>query len=94
MVFALNLRNLREIGLTNNLSNWHPTTFLIVSQLQEVLHALIYLQQNLYLHRDIKGSNILLTEQCEVKLVDYGISCQVYYVYFLSIKINYVYIWR
>ena len=88
MVFALNLRNLREIGLTNNWSDWHPTGFQIVVLLQEVLHALIYLQQNLYLHRDIKGSNILLTEQCEVKLVDYGISCQVHYVYFLSIKIN------
>ena len=44
--------------------------------IKEVLHALIYLQQNLFIHRDIKGSNILLTDQCEVKLVDYGISCQ------------------
>ena len=44
---------------------------------KEVLHALVYLQQNLCIHRDIKGSNILLTGDCEVKLVDYGISCQV-----------------
>jgi serine/threonine protein kinase len=34
-------------------------------------------QDNLCLHRDVKGSNILLTEKAEVKLVDYGISCQV-----------------
>ena len=45
--------------------------------IKDVIHALIYLQQNKCLHRDVKGSNILLTEECEVKLVDYGISCQV-----------------
>ena len=44
---------------------------------KDVLHALIFLQQNNCLHRDVKGSNILLTDQCEVRLVDYGISCQV-----------------
>jgi serine/threonine protein kinase len=26
------------------------------------------------MHRDIKGHNILLTEEAEVKLVDYGVS--------------------
>ena len=43
--------------------------------IKETLHALIYLQQQLIIHRDVKGSNILLTEDCQVKLVDYGISC-------------------
>ena len=45
--------------------------------IKETLHALIYLQNQLVCHRDVKGSNILLTEDCQVKLVDYGISCQV-----------------
>ena len=45
--------------------------------IKETLHALIYLQLQLVCHRDVKGSNILLTEDCHVKLVDYGISCQV-----------------
>jgi myosin-3 len=35
------------------------------------------MQENQCLHRDVKGSNILLTDRAEVKLVDYGISCQV-----------------
>ena len=52
--------------------NEDQITFII----KETLHALIYLQQQLILHRDVKGSNILLTEDCEVKLVDYGVSCQ------------------
>ena len=33
---------------------------------KEVLHALVYLQQHGVVHRDVKGSNILLTESCEV----------------------------
>lgn len=44
--------------------------------IKETLHALIYLQQQQILHRDVKGSNILLTADCHVKLVDYGVSCQ------------------
>ena len=59
--------------------------------IKDVLHTLIYLQvttatsslshlphqESRVLHRDVKGSNILLTRNAEVRLVDYGISCQV-----------------
>ena len=59
--------------------------------IKDVLHTLIYLQvttatsslphlhhqESRVLHRDVKGSNILLTSNAEVRLVDYGISCQV-----------------
>ena len=34
-------------------------------------------QDSMCIHRDVKGSNILLTSTGEIKLVDYGISCQV-----------------
>ena len=65
-----------DITSTLNKVGLHLNEDQVAYIIKEVLHALIYLQQNLFIHRDIKGSNILLTEQCEVKLVDYGISCQ------------------
>lgn len=42
--------------------------------LRETVKALIYLHENHCMHRDIKGHNILLTEQGNVKLVDFGVS--------------------
>lgn len=42
--------------------------------LRETVQALIYLHENHCMHRDIKGHNILLTENGQVKLVDFGVS--------------------
>jgi myosin-3 len=42
--------------------------------LRETVKALVYLHENHCMHRDIKGHNILLTEQGNVKLVDFGVS--------------------
>ncbi|XP_059471751.1 neither inactivation nor afterpotential protein C isoform X2 [Neocloeon triangulifer] len=42
--------------------------------MKEVIKALIYLHQQHIMHRDIRGSNILLTKTGEVKLVDFGLS--------------------
>ncbi|XP_043799289.1 neither inactivation nor afterpotential protein C isoform X4 [Apis laboriosa] len=46
--------------------------------LKEVIQAMIYLNENNVMHRDIRGSNILLTKEGEIKLVDFGLSrtCQ------------------
>lgn len=42
--------------------------------LHETVEALIYLHSNHCMHRDVKGHNILLTEDGHVKLVDFGVS--------------------
>ncbi|XP_071445450.1 myosin-IIIb-like [Hetaerina americana] len=42
--------------------------------LRETVEALVYLHSNRCMHRDIKGHNILLTEDAHIKLVDFGVS--------------------
>lgn len=42
--------------------------------LKGTVEALIYLHNNHCMHRDVKGHNILLTEEANVKLVDFGVS--------------------
>lgn len=50
--------------------------FILFNFLLSVLlfQALVYLHANHCMHRDVKGHNILLTEDAQVKLVDFGVS--------------------
>ncbi|XP_015118625.1 neither inactivation nor afterpotential protein C [Diachasma alloeum] len=42
--------------------------------LKEIVKALSYLHENRVIHRDVRGDNILLSKEGEVKLVDFGFS--------------------
>ncbi|CAF2903081.1 unnamed protein product [Rotaria sp. Silwood2] len=64
---------LKQIQKGNQLSRYEKEK-LIAYALQSTLKALKYLHQSGIMHRDVKGSHILVTKNYIIKLIDFGVA--------------------
>jgi len=60
--------------MINEGRNWKPTHAQIKCYMKQLLEGLHYCHANNVLHRDIKGSNLLINNKGELKLADFGLA--------------------
>nr|XP_026486396.1 myosin-IIIb-like isoform X3 [Vanessa tameamea] len=63
-----------DLGAGMRARGTHLTEPQLAYVIRGTVRALTYLHSHRCMHRDVKGHNILLTEDAEVKLVDFGVS--------------------
>jgi len=73
MVFEYMDHDLTGLMLSEG-RNWRPTQAHIKCYMKQLLEGLHYCHSNNVLHRDIKGSNLLMNNSGELKLADFGLA--------------------
>jgi len=61
-------------GLMMSETGWSPTVPQIKCYMKQLLEGLHHVHTNGVLHRDIKGSNLLINNQGQLKLADFGLA--------------------
>jgi len=73
MVFEYMDHDLTGLMLSD-LQEWKPTLPQIKCYMKQLLEGLYYCHSNNVLHRDIKGSNLLINNKGQLKLADFGLA--------------------
>eukprot|EP01119_Soliformovum_irregulare_P000618 TRINITY_DN1043_c0_g1_i1.p1 TRINITY_DN1043_c0_g1~~TRINITY_DN1043_c0_g1_i1.p1 ORF type:complete len:533 (+),score=113.24 TRINITY_DN1043_c0_g1_i1:905-2503(+) len=55
-------------------SHWNPTPAQVKCYMKQLLEGLHYCHMNKVLHRDLKGSNLLINNKGQLKLADFGLA--------------------
>jgi serine/threonine protein kinase len=61
--------------------------------MKQILHGLVYLQRNNIVHRDIKGANVLVGRDGQVKLGDFGLARTIHISKNLAYTVKVVTLW-
>ena len=67
-------KNLQKLKNEYDDKNQNIEQYLIIIILRGVLNGLIYLNEKNILHRDISPDNIMITDDNEIKIIDFGLS--------------------
>ena len=72
--FYIVMEFLENGSLAALVKKYKVTEDVVSSYIKQVLEGLVYLHKQGFIHRDIKGDNVLLTRGGAVKLADFGVS--------------------
>ncbi|KAG2386504.1 hypothetical protein C9374_002248 [Naegleria lovaniensis] len=72
--FYIIMEYLENGSLASLVKKYKVTEDVVSSYIKQVLEGLVYLHKQGFIHRDIKGDNVLLTRGGAVKLADFGVS--------------------